>query len=219
VTLGIHPRLDLDLNALFLAEDYFHFVGSAGLRYYPLTHRWLRLGLAAGVGVGRGGVYQDSSGGGEDVTRFDAGVTGGGYVGLDLGVRFHRIFGIYLGQRVHFNRSAHVPLTVWGYHVLGLHFDILPRWYFTVESGFAWYRTPLGQGGEDGALGPTIIYASTGVRFGKVPPLPSPFARRRPRVEAEREPPPLTPVPGPPRRVEPPPPPPPPPGKTPPPAP
>ena len=170
-TMGLTDWLDLDLNgmAIFggMMEDKLKgsgmYMGSLGLRAYYVPTKWFRVGFAGGLSLGWGGLIGLSSTPGEEPDYNEhGGVAGGGYVGVDVGFRIVKYFGIYLGNRISMTRSERISFTTWGYHVLGLQVDFSPRVFATVESGIAWYKT---LNPKDSAAGSTIIYGSLGYRF------------------------------------------------------
>lgn len=108
----------------------------AGVRVHPPWTGVGRVALSLGGGVGCGGAR-----GGEELLLGGCGsptignVAGGGYIGLDLGAQFFRVFGVYFNNRYQVATARAVPTTQWGQHLLGLQFghDLV----LNVEGGVA----------------------------------------------------------------------------------
>jgi hypothetical protein len=167
-TFGLARDVDLDLNLLLLdlqKGGMNAVMAGAGVHYrVPLRNRYLRLSFTAGLAVGRGGYRCDDEG--ENCRTPDWAVSP--HVGIDLGLRIRRVFGLYLGNRYAASRAEDVPLTHWGYHVLGLHFDWTRRFFSNLETGFYyWFNSHSGLNVRNSHLYSTMIYVTIlGVRWG-----------------------------------------------------
>lgn len=163
---GVSPWLDLDAGggvAVAGKNELPMFMGSLGIRYYPVQHRIFKLGLSVGGGLGLGGKWSYEDPAGEWVTR-DEKLAGGGFVGIDLGARLHRVVGLYLGNRLQLTSTRHVVLTFWNINVFGIQIDFHPMVFMSLESGLWVYVSPKN---DDHGCYSTVIYATVGMRWGR----------------------------------------------------
>lgn len=136
-------ELDADVTAGNADDRNLGVMGSLGLRFYPVRHPVFKLGLSVGGALGCGGMKAT----GEDEDSYRAGchqsspgrLAGGGYVGLQLGIRINWVFALYAGFRYQLTGARELPLTHWLQYGFGIQFDFPrnQRVFITIESGAA----------------------------------------------------------------------------------
>ena len=154
--VGLSKGVELDVGATLGGWDkkeHLFALGSTGLRTELIHHKFFRLGANLGFGIGNGGPLE---GKGDFLNRTALSV----YGGLDLGFRLHKYFGIYLGNRYQLSWVHNIPITHWGYHVLGLQFDIGKHLFTTFEAGIAYFKNSA-----DHLYHGLVLHGAIGYRF------------------------------------------------------
>lgn len=167
--VGLTSWLDLDADFTMAGagQPYVGAMGSLGLRFYPVRHRYFKLGLGIGGGLGCGGMRAT----GEEESDYRAGclegapghLAVGGYADLMLGLRPARWIGIYAGIRYQLADSRDLPRTHWVQYGGGVEFTF-PRSrliFITVEGGLAHFYNVV-----DRSAG-GFLTGSLGVRYGR----------------------------------------------------
>lgn len=139
LALGLTERITLDLDGFLTSGAPDVAMTSLGVKVFPLPGRsFADLAVVAGFGLGCGGHNRTGGTCGHTVGSS----VRGGYVGVDVGIRLVRWFGIYLGHRYQFSLANEVPLTHWHTHALGLQADLW-RFFFTLEGGVGGYANEV----------------------------------------------------------------------------
>lgn len=182
--IGLTPWMNLDVDASANADKRATvMMGSVGLRLFPVQTRYLKLGLAWGLGLGCGGFYRADDDEGvvnpclsEEHRR----LAGGGYVGVDFGLRLGRHVALYQVNRYQLAFARGVPMTHWLHVAGGIQFDFGPDSlvFISLEGGYGAYWNSKDR--RDGAVGSIAI----GFRYRLRRRAPPPSQPRPPQAHA-----------------------------------
>ena len=144
---GLTDAVDLNAGAWVMEDIY---MGNGGAHFQVLRNPTFPISISGGLGLG----------------AFNGSLAYGAYAGFTLGWRPARLFGFYQGNRYQIALGEETETTHYGHHVLGVQIDWTQIFFTNIESGYYYYATA-----DEGIVehGPSIVFASFGVRWGPPP--------------------------------------------------